>query len=467
MSRPLAVEEPIGMIPAMQHAIRRNIALLLLGDGVSFVVALFITLTLRRGAWPNGAVLAEHLTPFSALIILWLIVFFVAGLYDMHVALIRKDTPELILKAQLINILLAALFFFLFPVGITPKTTLALYLIVSTTLIVLWRLFIFPRTSSRHTTRAVIVGNGEEAKELSRILNQNPRFGCICTEVVDIHTYANAATLGAKLTELVSAQRIGSVIADMSDEYTKRLAPLYYNLAFLDARVRFIRLHDLYEQLFHRVPLSLIGKTWFLENVRAGAPFYGYAVVKRICDVVGACLLLLPYIILFPFVFLAIKLQDGGAVIYTSERVGQYNKPIHIYKFRSMTGMDPGTTVNTTHTVTPIGRLLRKTRLDELPQLWNILRGDLSFVGPRPELPARARVYAECIPYYNMRHLIKPGLSGWAQINNFEVPRGEVDIAQTINKLSFDLYYLKRHSLLLDLEVIFKTIKTMLLRSGT
>jgi len=174
-----------------------------------------------------------------------------------------------------------------------------------------------------------------------------------------------------------------------------------------------------------------------------------------------------PCVVIFPFVYVAIKVQDGGKLIYRTERVGQYGTPMHLYKFRTMTGMDSGATLNTTHTVTPLGRFLRKTRIDELPQLWNILKGDLSFVGPRPELPGRARVYAETIPYYTMRHLIKPGLSGWAQINDFEVPRGGVDIAQTINKLSFDLYYLKRHSLLLDLEIILKTVKTMLLRSGS
>jgi lipopolysaccharide/colanic/teichoic acid biosynthesis glycosyltransferase len=194
---------------------------------------------------------------------------------------------------------------------------------------------------------------------------------------------------------------------------------------------------------------------------------FGYGLLKRMFDSAGAALLLLPCIPLFPFIMLAIRLSDGGASIYKSERIGQYNKPIYIYKFRSMTGMDSGMTLSSTHTVTPLGRFLRKTRLDELPQLWNIVRGDLSFVGPRPELPARARVYAETIPYYNMRHLIKPGLSGWAQINNFEVPRSEVDIARTIEKLSFDLFYLKRHSVFFDVEIILKTIKTMLLRSGT
>lgn len=463
----LAVDAPVGMIPAMQYAIRRDAILLLVGDGVLFATALFAALILRRGSWPSHAILTEHLGPFSILIVLWTVVFFIAGLYEAHIALVRKNIPDLILKAQLINILLAALFFFLFPVGITPKTTLALYLIVSTTLIVLWRLFIFPRASFGATTRAVIVGSGEEAKELSRILNENPRLGCVCADIVDIRVSANAAALEAKLTELVSRQSIDSIIADMSDEYAKRLTSVYYNLAFLHAHVCFIRLHELYEQLFHRVPLSLIGKLWFLENVGASAPRYGYALLKRTCDVAIAIVALIPCAVIFPLVIAAIRLQDGGRAFYKSERVGQYGKPIWIYKFRSMTGMDAGTVVSTMHTVTPLGRILRKLRIDELPQLWNILKGNISFVGPRPELPARARVYAECIPYYNMRHLIKPGLTGWAQINNFEVPRGEIDIPRTINKLSFDLYYLKRHSLLLDLEIILKTMNTLLLRSGS
>lgn len=451
----------------MQQAIRRNIFLLLFGDGISFIGGLLIALTLRHGEWPDQSVLSEHLMPFTALAVLWVVVFFIAGLYDTHIAFIRKDIPDLILKVQLINMLLATLFFFLFPVGITPKTTLALYLIVSTTLIVCWRLFLFPMMSFGTVTRAVIVGSGEEARELLRTLNGNPKFGCVCVEVIDTHGYANTAFLEAKLTELVCTQHIDSIIADMSDESAKTLAPLYFNLTFLHTNVRFICLHELYEQLFHRVPVAIIRETWFLENVTTGTPHYGYAALKRAFDIIGAIILLLPCIVIFPVIILAIKLADGGIAIYTSERIGKYNRLIYIYKFRSMTGMDSGMTLDTKHVVTAFGRLLRKTRLDELPQLWNILEGNLSFVGPRPELPARARVYAECIPYYNMRHLIKPGLSGWAQINNFEVPHKEVDSAQTIDKLSFDLYYLKRHSLLFDLEIILKTIKTMLLRSGT
>jgi lipopolysaccharide/colanic/teichoic acid biosynthesis glycosyltransferase len=116
--------------------------------------------------------------------------------------------------------------------------------------------------------------------------------------------------------------------------------------------------------------------------------------------------------------------------------------------------------------VTKVGAFLRKTRIDELPQLWNVLRGDLSLIGPRPELPALAAVYEKEIPYYNVRHLIKPGLSGWAQLYQRVPPKGAVATNETKSKLSYDLYYLKNRSMMLDFKIALKTIKTLVSRNG-
>jgi lipopolysaccharide/colanic/teichoic acid biosynthesis glycosyltransferase len=133
-----------------------------------------------------------------------------------------------------------------------------------------------------------------------------------------------------------------------------------------------------------------------------------------------------------------------------------------------MTGSDEGEDVlQSKHEVTKVGRFLRKTRLDELPQLWSVVRGDQSLIGPRPELPELVKHYAERIPYYNTRHLIKPGLSGWAQIHDYDVPRKGADVERTKRKLSYDLYYVKNRSLLLDVHVALKTIKALVSRSGT
>jgi lipopolysaccharide/colanic/teichoic acid biosynthesis glycosyltransferase len=132
-----------------------------------------------------------------------------------------------------------------------------------------------------------------------------------------------------------------------------------------------------------------------------------------------------------------------------------------------MTGNDTGeSALNSSLRVTKVGSFLRRTRIDELPQLWNVLRGDYSLIGPRPELPALVAAYSEKIPYYNARHLLKPGLSGWAQIYHREHPHHGIDIEETQNKLSYDLYYVKNRSLLLDLQIGLKTIRTILSRSG-
>jgi lipopolysaccharide/colanic/teichoic acid biosynthesis glycosyltransferase len=242
----------------------------------------------------------------------------------------------------------------------------------------------------------------------------------------------------------------------------------FYTLAFEYKNIRFFNLPTMYEQLHHRIPPSLVEESWLLENVATGSPHYAYDLLKRFIDIIGSVIALIPTIILLPFVATAIYLEDKGSLFYRAERVGRYNRIIHIFKFRTMTGLDnPNQALHTEQHVTKVGSFLRKTRIDELPQLINIFKGDLSFIGPRPEIPTLASVYSENIPYYNMRHLTTPGLSGWAQINNFDVPRGGVDIPRTIDKLSFDLYYLKHRSLALDIEIALKTINTLLMRTGT
>ena len=169
-----------------------------------------------------------------------------------------------------------------------------------------------------------------------------------------------------------------------------------------------------------------------------------------------------------PIVALAIKIEDRGPLLYTTIRVGQYNQPITIYKLRTKNGVDSGAAaLQSTLVDTKVGTFLRKTRIDELPQLINVLKGDLSFIGPRPEIPELVSAYANEIPYYNTRHLLKPGLSGWAQINNFDVPRGGVDVPRTIEKLSYDLFYLQRRSLLLDLHIALKTMAAIIMRTGS
>jgi lipopolysaccharide/colanic/teichoic acid biosynthesis glycosyltransferase len=174
-------------------------------------------------------------------------------------------------------------------------------------------------------------------------------------------------------------------------------------------------------------------------------------------------------LIFYPFICLAIKLEDGGPAIIAMPRVGEGGIIFNIYKFRSMSGNDGGNYgphgTSALH-VTRVGNILRKTRLDELPQLFNILRGDLSLIGPRPETPALVALYEKEIPYYGIRHLVRPGLSGWAQLYYHNDPHHAADIEATKMKLSYDLYYLKHRSLGLDVLVTLKTVRRLLMRSN-
>jgi lipopolysaccharide/colanic/teichoic acid biosynthesis glycosyltransferase len=172
-------------------------------------------------------------------------------------------------------------------------------------------------------------------------------------------------------------------------------------------------------------------------------------------------------LVFYPFVIIGIKTQDRGPVFITQERIGKSGKKIKIVKFRTMTSNDNGNYgTQVVNVVTPFGAFLRKTRIDELPQLWNVVFGDISLIGPRPELPALVAHYESEIPYYGIRHIIKPGLSGWAQIYHDNHPHHGVAVEQTKEKLSFDLYYLKNRSFMLDITIALKTIKKLLSRSG-
>jgi len=443
----------------------KEATLLFVGDVLIFFAALWLTLALRYGELPGQNIFMAHVVPFSFLFAVWVIVFFVAGLYDKHTRLFKEKLPSTILYAQVANILLAALFFFFIPYfGITPKTNLLIYLVISCILIGLWRLFLFDMIAGRmgreFRQKAILIGSGPEIEELKLEVNHNTRYPFEFAYHFDPKDIENSLDSQGKLLELVSSGDATVIVGDPHSPALTTLVPLLSNLAFLEARFRFIDSTVLYESIFDRVPLSLIRTSWFLVNVST-SPTYIYDFFKRVMDIIAGFVLTIFTAALFWIVAILIKLDDGGPVFFVTERVGKDNKPFKFLKFRSMS-------VEKAECVTRVGYWLRKFRLDEFPQSWNLLRGDISLIGPRPEMPKLVQQYAERISNYNVRHLIKPGMSGWAQIKEYNVPRGGVvDTERTATKLSYDLYYIKHRSLMLDIHVALKTFKTLLSRSGS
>lgn len=446
----------------------RELIILVCGDAAVFILSLYLTLTLRYLSWPSGDLLDAHAGPFLLLSLVWIFVFYIAGLYGKHTMFLKKMLLSRIVHTQIINVLIAVFLFVVLPFGIAPKTNLFIYLVISLGLLSVWRLRLFPYFSIKQRHKAIIIADGDAAIELVDEINNNDRYSYSFVRIIDKKTAQRTVGFEEKLVALIQKEGIKVIVADPSSQYTEKVLPAIFDLAFLKFEFVFLDFYKVYEETFDKVPYHTLRYDWFMANVSQSRNIV-YTFAKRVLDVVGALVLLVPSAIIFPFVAAAIKIEDAkGDLFYTTQRIGQYNRPISIYKLRTKNGSDVGeAALNSDLVDTKVGTFLRKTRLDELPQLLNVLRGDLSFIGPRPEMPALAKVYTQEVRYYNARHFIKPGLSGWAQIHNHDVPRGGVDVERTIEKLSYDLLYLKRRSLLLDMQIAAKTLATIVMRTGT
>jgi exopolysaccharide biosynthesis polyprenyl glycosylphosphotransferase len=232
-------------------------------------------------------------------------------------------------------------------------------------------------------------------------------------------------------------------------------------------RTRVYTLESFYETHWRYVPLDAIDPVWPLQTGFQLARMSPYHYLKRLCDIVIATLALIATAPLFALIALSIWMKNGRPFIFTQSRVGRDDAAFTVYKFRTMAeatdqhAEDLYTRVGDPR-ITRLGRALRKFRLDELPQLWNVLRGEMSLIGPRAEWTKCVERYEKNIPFYHFRHLVKPGITGWAQVN---YPYGESE-EDALEKLKYDLYYIRHYSLKLDAMIILKTIHTMLFSKG-
>jgi len=446
------------------HILNKKESLLLfLGDIVFFLTALWLALGVRHLEVPTFDFYLSHVIPFSFVFVVWVSVFFIAGLYEKHTLFLKSRLPSIILNAQIANSIIAVLFFYFIPYfGITPKTVLFIDLIFSFGFVLLWRLYLVPFLGFRKKQKALLIGSGSEMKELKAEVNENSAYSLQFVSSLDLEE-TDGIDFREEILNIIYTEGVSTIVVDLNDEKIIPILPHLYNLIF--SRVHFIDINRVYEDIFNRVPLDLINYHWFLEHSTPARA--GYDALKRVLDIVVSFFVGFISLIVYPFVALAIKLDDGGPVFFKQERVGKNNKRFMLTKFRTMSAE---TEVNEdsepTRSITRVGEFLRKTRIDELPQLWNVLVGEISLIGPRPELPDFVSQYEKEILYYRIRHIAKPGLSGWAQIYHEEHPHHGIDVRETKRKLSYDLYYLKNRSFMLDIVIVLKTLKVLFSRSG-
>ncbi len=440
--------------------VRRETAFLLTGDLVLLVLSLWLALTVRVLRPPTMMFFLEHVIPFIPVFAISIIVFFIAGLYEKQTRLVRRVMSSRIISAQVANTIIAAIIFFVLPLTIAPKTILLLYLVISVLLIQTWRFYITPRLSVTGRQLAVLVGKGKALQDLFEEINGNNRYRIRFIEFID-----TGLTIPSSVSDKIRAaitQGARTIVLDTRDAGVHGELPALYDA--MVGGVTFVDFASFYEDLFDRVPLDHIDYVWLLNCLPR--EHLAYDLGKRTFDVIGACMgLVIAVFFVLPAV-LILTLQGGTPFIF-NDRIGRGGKIIRIAKLRTMLFNDNGDpTLHQKNRVTGFGKFLRKTRIDELPQLYNVLRGELSFIGPRPEFPKLAEIYERKIPYYEIRHVITPGLSGWAQIRDYDAPRHSADVERTTSKLSLDLYYLKHRSFALDMVIMLKTLRALLAFSG-
>ena len=372
---------------------------------------------------------------------------------------------RLLLVLGLVALSLAAVGF-LFPHSLPGHGSSLIGLIILTFALFIWRgtyAWLSQRPYLRE--RVYVLGTGERAQRLVNGLRTRSELS---VEVAgwsgNLEGPVTRESIAAHLMELAGPGEIHRVIVAMPDR--RGTFPVNELLKLRLEGVKIEEATSWLEKISGKIEVEHLNPSWllFADGFRCSA---GFSLLRRVASFMASALLLIIVLPVIPFVILAIKLDSAGPVLYRQKRVGRAGVIFHCHKFRTMrkdAEADTGATWagDDDPRITRVGRFLRISRLDEIPQLWNVLRGDMGFVGPRPERPEFIEWLSREIPFYPLRHCVSPGITGWAQIR-YKYGNTQEDAKQ---KLQYDLYYIKNMSLGLDLFIMFQTIKIVLLGRG-
>ena len=452
-------------------------ALLIAGDaacaGLGILLALWLW-TLTSGAEFSLAYLVSKTPWFGILIPAWLLLNI--GQYDLRRAAFPQTTLAGLLSAAGVAVVVYLGVYFLSPPGLLPRLVVLYFVVASVIFEWIWRsLYIRVLVSPFFQRRALVVGAGWAGRAIVQALDEFQGWQYNIVGLIDDDpakrglTIEGVPVIGGHADLLAAAQeaQVSELILAVTGEVGGELFQ-----ALLDCQAHgfpVVRVLALYEQVTGRVPIERLEADWlvtsFIDRVRLDS---GFLVAQRALDLAGGLAGLALLVLLLPWVALAIRLASTGPVFYRQVRAGPRGRTFRLLKFRTMIdgaeadGLARWASAGDAR-VTRVGRFLRRTRLDELPQIWNVLNGDMSLVGPRPERPELIALLEQKIPFYRARLLVKPGLTGWAQIN-YGYGRS-VEDAQV--KLQYDLYYIKHQSLWLELTILLRTVEVVLGMRGS
>jgi sugar transferase (PEP-CTERM system associated) len=390
-------------------------------------------------------------------------------LYDTA-RLNTKDTKgelyfRLLMVPGLLAFLMAAISY-VRPNYLLGGSSSALGLLILTVALVGWRIgFSWLVQLPILVERVYVLGTGERAQRLVQGLRQNPDTGVeVASWTGKLEGAVTRESVGAHLMDVVQRQKVHRVIVAMPDR--RGTIPME---ELLKLRMRGIKIEEAtswLEKMSGKIEVENLYPSWlvFGDGFRRSTFFI---LLRRILSTFISLIGLILTLPLLPLIMLAVRLDSDGPVFYTQTRVGKAGKLFKVVKFRTMrqdaeAANGPQWAGNNDPRVTRVGKILRTTRLDEIPQMWCVLKGDMAFVGPRPERPEFIALLSKEIPFYGVRHMVRPGVTGWAQI---KYKYGST-IEDAREKLQYDLFYIKNASIGLDLLIMFQTVKTVLLRRG-
>lgn len=439
------------------HNFRKII--ILSGDLLLLFFSFFLTFFLRSLEFPSSSLISTNAVPMIVLYIIWIIIFFIAGLYEIEKFISFNDLRNRFLKTMLAVGIISVLVFYTVPIwGITPKTILLINLLIVTGLMWLWRKFFFNNVVKSSKINVIFFGSSKEIEDFAVFINDRPQ---LAYQVLDIFDEDKSKEID--IERYVKEHNIEVIAVSDDIRQDDSLISVFYNIIPLGVAI--VDFSNFYESVTGKVPVSVIGKAWFLENL-VEINKREYENIKRVIDLALSVFVGIVFLFFLPLAAFFIKITSHGDVFYKQNRIGKNGKIFHIIKFRSMVSDAEKNgaewSKKNDNRITYFGRILRGSRIDELPQIWNVIRGDLSFFGPRPERPEFVKELSLRLPHYKMRHLIKPGLTGWAQIN---FPYGS-SVEDALEKLQYDLFYIKNRSLALDVSIALKTLKTIISNEG-
>ncbi|MFZ2487725.1 MAG: sugar transferase [Anaerolineae bacterium] len=436
--------------------------------------------------WDMKQPLESLLLPYKWYITLtavWVVVGMFFDIYDLARSASTFNIMRSVGSATLITVLIYSLIPSLTPT-LQSRTQIFVFIGLALVLLVTWRvtysqLFIQPFFHRR----ALIVGAGWAGQTLASALQMAPNdanpfrgTGYQMLGFIDDNpsfagsTIEGIPVLGGQesLVPMAHSLHVDEVVVAITHRHAINDALFDDLLRCSELGIQLSTMSDVYERLLGRVPVQHVGRDLYMAMPSTDSPYHRlYNLIKRFTDIISTLPGMIFLAIVIPFVWLANRLGSPGPLFYQQTRVGRGGKPFQVVKFRSMIPDAEARTgavwaASGDHRVTPVGRFLRRTRLDELPQFINVMRGEMSLIGPRPERPEFVEQLAQTIPFYRARHAMRPGLTGWAQIQYSY--GNSVDDARI--KLEYDLYYVKHCSALLDLRIALQTIPVMLLFKG-